>query len=259
MNSPQRAPAEAETASTAPAPPDPFANARPSDLYWTRLKPVFKAQKQTHAEALVQIAVTHEQRGMLELLRLEARPDGIAGHCTPVEVLIDHKHKRLRFGPLQTVQLAPAQRGLGGFLLAQLCDWCLRNLVDYQVTPIILHAHQVTTEEQRQIRERLLRRAGFEISYQNEEQTEGRAQVNDVSALISSWNNEKIEPLHIGELLRRLREQEATGRQLQAELNQREAKMKTLQQQDAGQRFAIFALVIFCLFQALLLLWVVLR
>ncbi|MFA5679148.1 MAG: hypothetical protein WC953_12205 [Pseudomonas sp.] len=244
------------------APPrDPFAYARPSEYYWIQLKPVYKGRLMLHGERLAQIAVTHEQVASLELLRLELRIDdeSVPAGTNYLELLIDHKHQRVRFGPLQGVRIFPAQRGVAGFLLAQLIDWAQRKYADYAVTPITLHSSDVVDEEARQMRERLLKRAGFHQTYDNDARTQGKAQANRVGDLVASWNIERVQRLHVGEILQQLRDQELQNRQQQAQLTTLQARLDEYKRNDLGHRFAIGCLIVFSVFQALMLLWVVLR
>lgn len=255
----EQPPAQAEQ--TPPPPRDPFAHARPSEHYWIQLKPVYKGRLLLHGERLAQIAVTHERVASLELLRLELRVDdeSVPAGTNYLELLVDHKHQRVRFGPLLGLRIFPAQRGVAGFMLAQLIDWAQRKFVDYAVTPITLHSSDVADEEARQIRERLLKRAGFHQSYDNDGRTQGKAQANRVGDLIASWNTEKVQRLHVGEILQQLRDQELQSRQQLAQLTTLQARLDEYKRNDLGHRFAIGCLIVFSVFQALMLLWVVLR
>lgn len=244
------------------APPrDPFAHARPCEYYWIQLKPVYKGRLMVHGERLAQVAITHERVASLELLRLELRIDDetVPAGTNHMELLVDHRHQRVRFGPLQGLRIFPAQRGVGGFLLAQLIDWAQRKFADYSVTPITLSSGDVAGEEARQIRERLLKRAGFHQTYNDEARTRGKAQANRVGDLIASWNTERIQRLHVGEILQQLREQEQQNRQQLAQLTTLQARLDDYRRNDLGHRFAIGCLIVFSIFQALMLLWVVLR
>lgn len=240
---------------------DPFSRARPSEFYWIQLRPVFKGRLMVHGERLAQVAVTRDRKGNLELLRLQVRLDdeSVADATNFMEVLIDHHHQRIRFGPIDGLRLFPAGRGLAGFLLAQLIDWCQRHHGDYAVTPITLRNSDVSSEEARQIRERLLKRAGFHLTYTDDGRTEGKAQANKVNDLISSWNIERIQLLHVAELLKQLREQETLSREQQIRLTTLQARLDEYKRNDIGHRFAIGCLIVFSIFQALMLLWVVLR
>ncbi|PRB82133.1 hypothetical protein [Pseudomonas sp. MYb185] len=245
-----------------PAPPrDPFVHARPSEFYWIQLKPVFKGRLMLHGERLAQIAVTHERVASLELLRLQLRieDESVPPGTNFMELLIDHKHQRVRFGPLQGLRIFPPQRGIAGFMLAQLIDWAQRKFASYAVTPIMLQSNEVPSEEARQMRERLLKRAGFHLSYNDDARTEGKAQANRVSDLIASWNTERVQRLHVGEILHQLRDQETLNRQQQAQLTTLQASLDEYKRNDIGHRFAIGCLIVFSIFQALMLLWVVLR
>ena len=249
-----------EAPESAPA-RDPFAHARPSEYYWIQLKPVYKGRLMLHGERLAQVAVTHERVGSLELLRLALRieDESVPPGTNYLELLVDHRHQRVRFGPLQGVRIFPQKRGVAGFLLAQLIDWAQRNHVDYAVTPVTLHSDEVADEESRQMRERLLKRAGFHQTYNDEERTRGKAQANRVGDLVASWNVELVQRLHVGEMLQQLRDKEQQNRQQQAQLTTLQARLDEFKRNDLGHRFAIGCLIIFSIFQALMLLWVVLR
>lgn len=237
-------------------PRDPFVRAQPSDYFWVVLRPVYKARQLIHPERLVRIAITNQKVGKLELLRLEAKAENESPtpDANRVELLIDHGNQRLRFGPAR-VQIAPSRRGLGGFLLAWLIDWCHRSCPDYVVTPILFQ--DGGDADSREMREKLLRRAGFDI--QDLDQGKLRAQVRRAGDLISSWDKQRVEPAEIGGLLQRLREQETETLKAQANCNTLKAQIEQLRRHDIGSRFAIGCLITLAIFQAVLLLWVVLR
>ncbi|HDZ57178.1 MAG TPA: hypothetical protein ENI17_17515 [Pseudomonas xinjiangensis] len=241
---------------------NPFAQARPSDFFWVQLKPVFKARQLVQAERLARIAVTSERVADLELLRLQAMVEGEAppeaGRNT-LEVLVDHKNRRLRFGPDSDVVMVPARRGLAGFLLAQLIDWCQRNCTDYRVTPVPMHSQEALSTENRQLKEKILARAGFELVYTDETQTQGRALADSPGTLSNSWNAERVQSFQVSELWTQLRHQESANLQQQTEINSLRAVIENYKRNDLGHRFAIGCLIVFSIFQALLLFWVVVR
>lgn len=243
---------------TAAAPRDPFARAQPSEHFWVLLRPVFKARQLIHAEKLARVSITHQRIGRLELLRLDVRLEGdlASAEGNRLEVLADHDSRRLRFGPTAGVSIAPGRRGLGGLLLARLIDWCHRHCAEYVVTPILLPAADA---EAAAIREKMLRRAGFDIQYLDESTQQARAQVRQAADLISTWDAQRVEPIDMSELLKRLREQESENLKLQTQLNVTQARIEQCRRVDLGNRFAIGCLVTFSIFQAVLLLWVVLR
>ncbi|MEH6566097.1 MAG: hypothetical protein V7756_12285 [Halopseudomonas sp.] len=240
---------------------DPFARAKPSDFYWVQLKPVFKARVLVHQEKLAQIAVTQEKAGGLELLRLQVRFEGEAlpesGNC--LEVMVDHKRQRVRLGPISNITIQPAQRGLGTFMLAQLIHWCQRYCGDYAVTPISLRSEDFKSGDARAAVEQMLSRAGFTLTNLDEESGNSVAQANRVNDLIGSWNTDKIQPLQINSLLGQLREHEALSVKQTAQLNNLQSVIASYKRTDMGNRFAIGCLIVFSIFQALMLLWVVLR
>ncbi|MEH6388646.1 hypothetical protein [Pseudomonas profundi] len=241
------------------SPRDPFARARPTDFHWILLRPVSVLRKTIQPETLAQVATTHERIGNLELYRLQVRLDGepLQEDGNRLEVLVDHNRQRVRFGP-SGVRIAPARRGIAGYLLAQLIDWCQRNVPEYVVTPLILD-DQGLSEELQEIRRKLLKRAGFDISFNPDSPARGRAQTSHLQHLIGSWNTERVQPIEPGELLHQLREQEAAQLQQQRQLNTLQASLESYKRNDIGHRFAIGCLIVFSIFQAILLLWVVLR
>lgn len=246
---------------TAPkSPRDPFARARPTDFHWILLKPVSVLRKTIQPEILAHVAATRERVGNLELYRLQVRVDGEPVHedSNQLEVLVDHSRQRVRFGPTTGVRVAPARRGLAGYLLAQLIDWCQRTVPEYVVTPLIFDDQGLNAELQ-EVRRKLLKRAGFDISINEDSPAQGRAQTSHLQNLISSWNIERVQRIQPGELLHQLREQEAAQLQQQRQLNTLQAAVESYKRNDIGHRFAIGCLIVFAIFQAILLLWVVLR
>lgn len=238
---------------------DAFARARPTDIYWLQLKPIYRGRQIVHPECLARVTLVQERAAHLELMRLRVSIDGEtqSDSANLLEVLVDHKNHRVRFSPLEQVRMQPAQRGVGGYLLAQLIEWCQLHCADYSITPIILSAEDVSSEENRLIREKLLLRAGFDLHYSNEEHSAGRAQANRVSSLSSSWNSEKVAPMQLSNILAQLREQEQLNRSQQAQSAQLQRVIDSINNNDISQRFAIGCLIVFALFQALMLLWVV--
>jgi hypothetical protein len=238
----------------------PFANPRLVDIHWILLKPVFKGRQLTHPERLARVCTYQERLGTFEVYRLDVQLDGEAKpeQGNLLEVMVDHRNRRVRFGPHDSVRMTPTGRGLAGYLLSRLVDWVQRNCQDYHVTPVPLNDAD-PADESRLARNRLLQRAGFELHYVDESAGIGRAQVGEVSGLIAGWNTERVQVCQVGQLLADLHEQEALMVKQQGQLNTLRAQLESFRRNDAGHRFAIGCLLVFALFQALLLLWVVLR
>lgn len=239
---------------------DPFARLRMLDVQWVLLKPQFRNRQLTQPERLARVTTSHERVGTLELYRLEVQLEGEprpeAGNL--LEVLVDHRNRRVRFGPADGVAMTPAGRGLAGYLLSQLIEWLQVQCPHYLVTPLPLD-DRALSEPARQARDRLLQRAGFDLHYADPASGLGRAQVSDVSGLIAGWNTERVQVCSMGELLAELRDKESQMLGQQGQLNSLRATLDSYQRTDVGHRFAIGCLLIFSLFQALLLFWVVLR
>ncbi|WP_339842876.1 hypothetical protein [uncultured Halopseudomonas sp.] len=239
---------------------DPFARMRVADLYWIQLKPVFKNRKMTQPERLARVTVFHDQAAHLEVLRLQIQLEGepLAEGANHMEVLVDHRNQRVRFAPVSGLRMQPAQRGMGGFLLAQLIQWCQHRYGEYAVAPIQLQDASTAGEEVMQVRGKLLSRAGFEVSEPEDPTAVGHARAAKVEELISQWNSERIGMVHVAELLGQLREQEALNLKQTAQTAQLQRTIDLYKSNDTGQRFAIGCLIAFAVFQALMLLWIVL-
>lgn len=250
-------------ASDAPARParNPFARMRATDLYWIQLKPIYKGRQIAQPERLARITVYQDRAAHLEIFRLQVQleDEPPAEGANHMDVLIDHKNRRVRFAPVSTLRIQPARRGIGGFLLAQLIEWCQRRYGDYAVTPILLQDDDTTSDETRQIRDKLLSRAGFEINPPEDPSAVGHARAGRVDELISQWNTERVGVLHVAGLLTQLREQESVNHKQAAQMAQLQRTVDQYQSNDTGQRFAIGCLIVFAVFQALMLLWVVLN
>ncbi len=238
----------------------PFARLRLLDVQWVLLKPVFKGRQMVQPERLARVTASHERVAMLELYRLEAKVDGeqTPDRGNQLEVMVDHRNRRVRFGPTDELLISPPGRGLGGFMLSQLIDWLQVQCPYYLVTPLPL-VDKDLTDQARQARDRLLQRAGFELHYPDRATGLGRAQIADVAALIPGWNTDRLQPCQVSDLLAQLREQESLLLRQQAQTNTLRATLESYQRTDAGHRFAIGCLLVFSLFQALLLFWVVMR
>lgn len=256
----QAPPAQTDAAVASRHARDPFARMRVSDLYWIQLKPIYKGRQVIQPERLARVTVFQDQAAHLEVYRLQVQLEGepaVEG-ANHMEVMVDHRHQRVRFAPVSGLRMQPAHRGLGGFLLAQLIEWCQRRYGEYAVSPILLKESDLDSEEVAQTRNRLLARAGFDISDPDTGTHTAHARAARVDELISQWNTERIGMLQVTELLRLLREQESLSHKQNLQLTQLQRTIDQYRSNDTGQRFAIGCLIVFAIFQALMLLWVVL-
>tara|TARA_R110001592_G_scaffold100336_1_gene284828 strand:+ start:2161 stop:2952 length:792 start_codon:yes stop_codon:yes gene_type:complete len=239
---------------------DPLARIRATDLYWIQLKAIYKGRLIAQPERLAKVTVYQDKAGHLEIYRLHVQleEETLAEGSNHLDVLIDHRNRRVRFAPVNTLRIQPAQRGIGGFLLAQLVEWCQRHYSDYAVTPIVLQADEAVNDEGRHIRDKMLSRAGFELSLPEDAAAAGHARVGRVDDLISQWNTERVGVLHVTSLLKQLRDQELLNNKQSAQMAQLQRTIDQYRSNDTGQRFAIGCLIVFAVFQALMLLWIVL-
>jgi hypothetical protein len=183
---------------------DPLARIRATDFYWIQLKAIYKGRQIAQPERLAKVTIYQDRAGHLEIYRLQVQleEEPLVEGSNHLDVLIDHRNRRVRFSPVSTLRIQPAQRGIGGFLLAQLIEWCQRRYDDYAVTPILLQTDESVSDENRHTRDKMLTRAGFELSPPQEATAGGHARAGRVNDLISQWNTERVGVLHVTGLIK---------------------------------------------------------
>ncbi|MBA4725388.1 MAG: hypothetical protein H2073_05195 [Pseudomonas sp.] len=175
-----------------------------------------------------------------------------------LEVWADHRSKELRFGPDSGLQLEPANRGLGRFLLAQGAAWAQKRWSHYLVEGGAL-PKDVASEDQRLRRDHCLRTQGFDIDYPQATPLKPTYGAPRVSALRADWNSEKVQVVELQEAAAML---EQADRNLQAQENQireLQERIARFRREDGALRFTIVCLIALALFQAGLLIWMATR
>jgi len=77
-----------------------------------------------------------------------------------------------------------------------------------------------------------------------------------VSALHSNWHTEKVQLVDPLEAAGMLEQADALLRRQEIQLRERDASIAGLSREDSTLRFSIACLVVFCTFQAGLLIWI---
>lgn len=149
------------------APKHPWTELKPDRFRLLRLAPL-PTERDGGARPLRFVELAHLERHTPEqsLLRMFINiPGQVRSRKNNVlEVWADHRSKELRFGPDNGLQLDPANRGLGRFLLAQGAAWAQKRWSHYLVEGGAL-PKDVASEDQRLRRDHCLRTQGFDIDY----------------------------------------------------------------------------------------------
>lgn len=179
----------------------------------------------------------------------------LTGHNT-LEVWADHRSQEVRFGLEGGLRLEPANRGLGRFLLAQAIAWTKQRFSTYAVEGQALASKDALNDEARGCRDHFLRAQGFRVEYLDPAQLKGRCEADQVGTLNSTWNNEKIQLIDPLDAASMLEQADLLIRQQELQLRQRDEAIAGLAREDGTLRFSIACLVVFCTFQAGLLIWI---
>lgn len=173
-----------------------------------------------------------------------------------LEVWADHRSKEVRFGLDGGLRMEPANRGMGRFLLAQGIAWAKERFASYAVEGQALAAKDALSDEARGCRDHFLKAQGFRVEYQDPAQLKGRCEADQVSALHSNWHTEKVQLVDPLEAAGMLEQADALLRRQEIQLRERDASIAGLSREDSTLRFSIACLVVFCTFQAGLLIWI---
>lgn len=173
-----------------------------------------------------------------------------------LEVWADHRSKEVRFGLDGGLRTEPQNRGIGRFLLAQGIVWAKQRFAAYTVEGQALAAKDALSDDARGRRDRFLRAQGFHVEYLDPAQLKGRCEAERVSALHSDWHTEKIQWVDPLEAAAMLEQADALMRRQEIQLRRRDEEISGLSREDSTLRFSIACLVVFCTFQAGLLIWI---
>ena len=174
-----------------------------------------------------------------------------------LEVWLDHGLRTLEFGPASGLQIEPSNRGLGRFLAAQGILWAQQRCGHYQVLGGDFAAKDSFDENLRKRRDHMLEALGFTVTHDDLTPVKGSYSAALVSTLQGEWNHEKVQQVGLLDAGKMLQQADQTLAEQALKLRQRDEQLAASQRDEGTLRFTISSLVVFCLFQAALLLWLI--
>ncbi|MDM8349726.1 hypothetical protein P8H27_12595 [Pseudomonas sp. sp1636] len=240
----------------------PWADLDPEHFRLLRLAPL-PVDRHTGARPLrfVQLGRVERHSKGQSLLRLTLHLPGLCMRREQnlLEVWLDHRNQEMRFGPEKGLQLEPANRGLGRFLLAQGIAWAQQHCAHYQVEGAALPAKDALNADARLRRDHCLQAQGLVIEYLDPLQLKARYGAARVSSLHNDWHSEKVQIVDLLDAAAMLQQADQSLREQDIKLRKQESRIELLRREDGSLRFTIACLVAFCLFQAGLLIWMATR
>ncbi|SDH11872.1 hypothetical protein SAMN05216603_10626 [Pseudomonas benzenivorans] len=199
--------------------------------------------------------VRHSKQQSLLRLTLQLPGQRVRREQNLLEVWIDHRNKEVRFGPEKGLNIEPANRGLGRFLLAQGIAWAKQQCAHYQVEGGALPAKDAISEDGRLRRDHCLQAQGFVVEYLDPLQLKARYSAARVGALHGDWQTDKVQIVDLLDAAAMLQQAEQNLREQEVKIRKLEQRIDQFKREDGSLRFTITCLVAFCLFQAGLLIW----
>jgi len=173
-----------------------------------------------------------------------------------LDLWVDHTHQTVRVGPESGLQIEPANRGLGRFMLAQGTLWAQKRWSSYRVEGTALANKDALQEDTRLRRDHFLKTQGFEVVYADAQHLKGSVKDVKVGNLNNSWNAEKVQVVEILDAAQMLQQAEHKLVEQEVTIKKHEEKVNKYRREDSGLRFTIACLVTFAVFQAGLLIWI---
>ncbi|WP_338477973.1 hypothetical protein VRB67_16205 [Pseudomonas trivialis] len=195
------------------------------------------------------------QRSLLRMV-IELPSQRVRREQNQLDVWVDHETHRVHFGPGNSLEIEPVNRGLGRFLVAQAAAWAKRKWSHYRVDGVSLANKDALNEATRLRRDHFLRIQGFDVAYADVQHLKGNVQPGKVSDVLDSWNTEKVQFVQILEAAQMLQQAEQNLQEQEVKLRKEEEKVTKFKREDSGLRFTITCLVAFTVFQAGLLIWI---
>ncbi|MDL2184461.1 hypothetical protein P5706_09690 [Pseudomonas sp. ChxA] len=237
----------------------PWADVQAEHFKMLRLAPL-ATDRATGARPLrfVQFGYTERHDKKHSLLRMVIQLPGqrVRREQNHLDIWVDHETHRVHFGPGNSLEIEPANRGLGRFLVAQGAAWAKKKWSHYRVDGVDLANKDALNEATRLRRDHFLRIQGFDVAYADVQHLKGNVQPGKVSEVLDSWNTEKVQYVEILEAAQMLQQAEQNLAEQEVKLRKEEEKVTKFKREDSGLRFTITCLVAFTVFQAGLLIWI---
>lgn len=208
----------------------------------------------------VELGRVERHHPRLSLLRLSLALPGQLLHKEDnlLEIWVDHGHKRVRLGPAGGLSLNPENRGLGRFILAQAILWLRQRWAHYLLEGQLLQPKNPLDEELRQRREQMLDSLGIAYEYLDPLFTQLQLKPCRISELKGEWNRDKVQLVSLLEHVGGIQQADQNLREQDARLRQLDEQLRAHKRDEHGLRFTITSLLVFCLFQTGLLIWMAL-
>jgi hypothetical protein len=201
-------------------------------------------------------AERHDKRHSLLRMVIQLPGQRVRREQNHLDIWVDHDTHRVHFGPGNSLEIEPANRGLGRFLVAQGAAWAKKKWSHYRVDGVDLANKDALNEATRLRRDHFLRIQGFDVAYADVQHLKGNVQPGKVSEVLDSWNTEKVQFVEILEAAQMLQQAEHNLAEQEVKLRKEEEKVTKFKREDSGLRFTITCLVAFTVFQAGLLIWI---
>ncbi|KAF1030330.1 MAG: hypothetical protein GAK37_01414 [Pseudomonas sp.] len=255
---PQSSP-ETPADTAAESAPLPWADVQAEHFKMLRLAPL-ATDRSTGARPLrfVQFGYAERNDKNHSLLRMVIQLPGqrVRREQNQLDVWVDHAAHRVHFGPAASLEIEPANRGIGRFLLAQGAAWAKKKWAHYRIDGVDLANKDALNESTRLRRDHFLRIQGFDVVYADAQHLKGRVDACKVGDVLDSWNTEKLQFVEILEAAQMLQQAEQNLAEQEVKLRKEEEKVVKFKREDSGLRFTITCLVAFTVFQAGLLIWI---
>ncbi|MGE1156769.1 hypothetical protein [Pseudomonas kitaguniensis] len=255
----QSADTPAENAEAVEAPALPWADVHAEHFKMLRLAPL-ATDRATGVRPLrfVQFGYAERHDKHHSLLRMIIQLPGqrVRREQNQLDIWVDHDKHRVHFGPGTSLEIEPANRGIGRFLVAQAAAWAKKKWSDYRVDGVDLSNKDALNEATRLRRDHFLRVHGFDVAYADVQHLKGKVQPGRVGDMLDSWNTEKVQFVEILEAAQMLQQAEQNLAEHEVKLRKEEEKVTKFKREDTGLRFTITCLVAFTVFQAGLLIWI---
>lgn len=201
-------------------------------------------------------AERHDQRHSLLRMVIQLPGQRVRREQNHLDIWVDHDTHRVHFGPGNSLEIEPANRGIGRFLVAQGAAWAKKKWSHYRVDGVDLANKDALNEATRLRRDHFLRVHGFDVVYADAQHLKGSIKDAQVGDLLGDWNSEKLQIVEILEAAAMLQQAEQNLAEQEVKLKKQEEKVSKFKREDAGLRFTITCLVAFAVFQAGLLIWI---
>ena len=151
-----------------------------------------------------------------------------------LDIWVDHATHRVHFGPGNSLEIEPANRGIGRFLVAQGAAWAKKKWSHYRVDGVDLANKDALNEATRLRRDHFLRIQGFDVAYADVQHLKGNVQPGKVSDVLDSWNTEKLQFVEILEAAQMLQQAEQNLAEQEVKLRKEEEKSPSSSAKTAG-------------------------